>query len=801
MAYEKVTNFPGIPFDGQEFIDAFRMKWVYDGEVKCWKRIGTVQDIPVATAYQDGLLSRNFKQMLDSIPDKGGHFGIIANPLLSVVPQEIDAKVTDKVSTAVKNESGSIVFGAKPIAGQPYASEIYSGHFLRFTKGQLKNESFLIFTNDETSFILDGDASSAANKDEFIVFDPLQANEQGAIMGNIKLVSETLDINCVDGRGDPVTVVGDCRLDYMTSDAGPTAPGLNLEVAEKVLDNFCVELRSCKGSKGAKGPVGAAGADGTGDGPAGEQGDPGEDAPDVANTFSGTQFVESEDVYDTVVVGLELDAPRGKLNILKAKALVPSDDTPATQVIASPLERSITWSDEEFGYTLLKPLNDPIETKTASDADVDLAAYPAGYEILTDGLPDDIASARVTQFNTIKLSGLVDKAIDFFRGRLTEISDNYDKQIKIFIEEKDTKARGILADLAQQLAECEWELPIDFCLGITPDDCREEDNPPGGEPPPDGYTPTPYPHPEDFPPIPTPHTHIPPIDTPVPGPQGSPTPSPSPSPTPTPTPTPSPSPTPKPADTIIFTDVTWNGSTTLPNNIGASIKYSRGALRVKDSVFFVSPLMAGGLGAFVFPRLGPNWLSPIAFPGPSSYDPHDLIAVEAAYKAADARVLLQPGSFDRITFGATIAKDAVSSVEALIENSLHFLVNLVFPADEPIAGIKTVASASVKTSEEEQEPEVIVNSVDPNLIAEGPFITQITVYGSGFADGLTPIITGPTNVSLSNLVAVAADGHSCTIDITLDVNPAEPAPNDYDLTIINIDGTNGILVSAFTTGA
>lgn len=616
-------------------------------------------------------------------------------------------------------------------------------------------------------------------------------------MGNIKLVSDTLDINCVDGRGDPVTIANDCDLDYIVSDAGPSAPGLNLEVAEKVLDNFCIELRSCKGPKGNKGPKGDTGVDGTGDGPVGEQGDPGEDAPDVANTFTGVQFVESEDVYDTVVVGLELDAPRGKLNILKAKALVPDDDTPATQVIASPLERSITWSNDEFGYTLLKPNYDPVETKVASDADVELAAYPDGYEILTDGLPDDISSSRVTQFNTVKLSDLVDKTIDHFRERLAEISDEYDREIKVFIEEKDAKARGILADLAQQLAECEWQLPLDFCIGITPDDCREDDNPPGGgEPPADGYTPTPYPHPNDFP-IPTPHTHIPPIDTPIPGPSGSPTPSPSPAP-PTPTPVPTPSPSPIPADTIIFTDVEWNGSTTLPNNIGASIKYSRGVLRVKDSVYFVSPLMAGGLGIFIFPRLGPNWLSPIAFPGPSSYDPHDLAAVETAYKNADDRVILQPGTFDKITIGATIAKNAVSSVEALIDKPVYLTINLVFPADEPISGIKTVASTTVKTSEEETE--VVVTSVNPNLIAEDA-LTQVTVYGSGFAEGLTPIITGPTNVSLSNLVSVAADGHSCVLDITLDSNPGEPAPNDYDLTIVNTDGTNGILVSAFTTGA
>ena len=54
---EVLSILPVQPFDGQEFIDSFRMKWVFNAEADCWHRIGTVLNLPVANVQHSGLLS------------------------------------------------------------------------------------------------------------------------------------------------------------------------------------------------------------------------------------------------------------------------------------------------------------------------------------------------------------------------------------------------------------------------------------------------------------------------------------------------------------------------------------------------------------------------------------------------------------------------------------------------------------------------------------------------------------------------------------------------------------------------
>ena len=225
MAREKVTNFPIVPFDGQDFIDAYRIKWRYDGSVKCWKRVGAVPEIPLATETQTGLLSAKQKELLDSIPDKGGHFGIIAKPLLGLIPRDLPTELSDKTYGAVLNESGSSIQGLKPRRGEPYTAGAYDGKFLRFTKGALKDRTFLIYTNDTESILVQGDASGASYEDEFIVFDPLTANEHGVVMGDVEIKSDTIDITCVDSSNNQMDFSNDCGLDYKDNDGGQRRGG------------------------------------------------------------------------------------------------------------------------------------------------------------------------------------------------------------------------------------------------------------------------------------------------------------------------------------------------------------------------------------------------------------------------------------------------------------------------------------------------------------------------------------------------------------------------------------------------
>jgi hypothetical protein len=69
------------------------------------------------------------------------------------------------------------------------------------------------------------------------------------------------------------------------------------------------------------------------------------------------------------------------------------------------------------------------------------------------------------------LSTFLNEMAAFWQNKLNEIDAEYNRQLKAFIEGKDREARLILAQLCQELSDCEWERPIEFCLGIAPNDC------------------------------------------------------------------------------------------------------------------------------------------------------------------------------------------------------------------------------------------------------------------------------------------------------------------------------------------
>jgi hypothetical protein len=509
-----------------------------------------------------------------------------------------------------------------------------------------------------------------------------------------------------------------------------------------------------------------------------------------------------------------LDADNGKLHVLKAKMAVPDDDTPANQVITSPINRTIDWSDDEFGYTLLKPVNDPIETKDPNDADVTMAVYPDGYEIQSTGLPDDIEKSRLTQFNSITLSTLLDRAIAHFKERLEEIDEDYDRQIKTFIEEKDAKARAILAGLAQDLAECEWELPIEFCLGITPDDCRDPDpDGDGGDGGGDGGgggdpQPTPWPTPTDTPRFPTPHGI--PTPTPVPVPSPSPTPTPigltpadppyDPSPSPVPTPSPSPTPTTRAVYSAAFT---WQGNIDLPENMAVAFRYRSGAFRTQSSAYFVGPNSTStGEGLIILPYIGGNAISPKTFAAIQSYDPHDLNAIEQAYKEGgyEGKTTIVVGGdapVNRI-YVQVLAREDLLEEDPGMPVLLDIFV--IYDPTDPPPGVPVSTTLLLNTggapgpSPEPTDP--TVTAVTPPLAPEG-FVQPINIIGSNFQDGATVQVLGNTTVNVTGVTVVSDTQIDC--DIFVNADPGFPAPNPYDVLIINPDGGNGIGIAVITS--
>lgn len=298
-----------------------------------------------------------------------------------------------------------------------------------------------------------------------IVAKPLRGpvspnNPDGVVKGDIELVSDSIDIVPIDGNGQPIDVEK-CKSIGIMPDNAPK-PGFNLQVSERFVKSLCFEVPGNIGPRGKRGPKGKKGLPGTGDGPQGEQGNPGKDAT-VAHHFSGVKVIDSDDVYDTAVVSLDLDPDRGQLSVVKSKVRVPSNDTPADQVVATPIIRELQFTGNEFTYTIIKPTDDPIGTD-----DVNLLHYPQGF------VPG--GDVKETDVNASTLSTFVNSIIDYYRNELVKLSDKYDEQIKAFFEEKDDAARQQLNILAEELANCEFQLPIETCMGISPEDC-------GGGPP------------------------------------------------------------------------------------------------------------------------------------------------------------------------------------------------------------------------------------------------------------------------------------------------------------------------------
>ena len=450
--------FPELPFDGQVFIDAFRIRWVYSAEAKCWQRNGSVSDIPVATELQPGLLSARLKQVLDSLPEKAGSFGIVTRPLLSLKEDSPKSIIKDTVSKVSKDDSGTSIFGKIPADGRNYVVEQFAGKLLRFRSGLLCNKTFLVFTNDRTRLFLDGDASRADVGDKFEILEPSRFNPSGVLLGDIVLVSESIDITCVDSNGDPLPQ--GCNLDKIQADDPNNPPALNFKINENFLNNLCVTIPGCQGPRGDRGIMGRPGNPGTGDGPVGDQGEPGDDAPAMGNDFAGVRIVELDDIFDTAVVGLELDAANGVLGVIKAKVKTPDSNTPADQVVSTPIARTVQFTNPDtFDYQILMPpAGDPV-----GEADISLLKYPNKF---TPNGEDE------TTVNRIRLSEFLNGVIAYYQGRLDEANEAYNQQIKEYVNSIDAQARTILSDLAQELAACEFELPIDFCLGITPADCN-----------------------------------------------------------------------------------------------------------------------------------------------------------------------------------------------------------------------------------------------------------------------------------------------------------------------------------------
>jgi hypothetical protein len=285
-------------------------------------------------------------------------------------------------------------------------------------------------------------------------------NRVGLVSKNIELHSDSLDITAVDGNGN--AYLGQMLPDDPT---GESLGGLKFSLKTKFLDALCLEVVGPTGQTGATGATGVAGTDGFNDGPTGEQGISGV-AATTSNTFSGIKVVDTTDIVDTAVVALQMDGSAGRLSYTTAKMNVPSNDEPADQLAAQPIQRSLTYPTvAESGsyvtlddWTLTIPSGDPL----SDDA-----------EVLLIKIPSDLAAGEVVNIELAKLTDLITVVVDSYKAKLATFQTSWLAQMKSYIEAKDSAARTVLSSIAQDLASCEFSRPLEFCIGIAPSDCSQ----------------------------------------------------------------------------------------------------------------------------------------------------------------------------------------------------------------------------------------------------------------------------------------------------------------------------------------
>jgi len=292
-----------------------------------------------------------------------------------------------------------------------------------------------------------------------IIIDPKlrpnsMENPDGLIYGDVKMTSESLDVTCVDINGEEIG--GNC---WNCVD-GENAPGMNFQLSEKFLANFCARLPIIPGPRGDKGETGDQGEPGTGDGPVGETGDDGISYTSPG-TFTGVKTLEVDGVYPKAVIGLDLDVDNGILTVLKSDVATGDENTPADQVYCNSIFRDVKFNPEFktceegdlWNYEIIK-----------GDDDLD----PDVYLFM---LPDQFSPPGTTEVTVLLLSDLINAIIEDMKIKYNEAVEKYDKEVKDYILEKDADSRQKLCSLAKELSDCEWELPLEYCIGITPADC------------------------------------------------------------------------------------------------------------------------------------------------------------------------------------------------------------------------------------------------------------------------------------------------------------------------------------------
>jgi len=351
-------------------------------------------------------------------------------------------------------------------------------------------------------------------------------NPNGVITGDIKLVSESLRIRCVDAQSKKITPtcssieILDCGGENVTGNRA----GLEFSLSTKFLNTLFIDAAGDNGKKGVdgeKGPTGIPGYDYTG--PKGNRGSKGRDISTLCQ-LDGILINDIEGMADSAIVDLQIKDDNGhgcKLIVNKAKLNL-EGNRPVDKLIATRLSRTIVYKPSDFESCTVNSL-DKWQLKKAAGDTTRLNLQLVRFAKSPEGDVESPASFN----STISLNTFINGIVAEYKKRLQKVDNQWGQQVRQYINELDNKARTILSQLADDLTQCEFALPaIDYC--ITFEECGGPNppppptppppTPPPPTPPPPTPPPTPPPVPPPAPPVPPPAPPVPPPAPPVPPP-------------------------------------------------------------------------------------------------------------------------------------------------------------------------------------------------------------------------------------------------------------------------------------------